>query len=54
MLTGGVPEDTIPALKYFWESKNFRKVKEEWANIYDNFFHKKFMEHAKTFNKGNT
>lgn len=53
MLTGGVPEDTIPALQYFWESKNFRKVKEEWANIYDNFFHKKFMEHAKTFNKDN-
>ena len=49
---GGPPEDFIPGLRYVWESKGMRTLREgtDWMN--ETIIRKKYKEHEETFDKG--
>ena len=49
---GGPLEDFIPALRYFWETKRMKKLKECFDEIIK-ILQSKYMEHVKTFDKNN-
>lgn len=50
---GGILEDLVPAVKYVWETKKFRRVKEITKELLEDYIGAKFEEHKKSFDKDN-
>lgn len=49
-IPGGFPEEKIPGLLYFWESKRRKQMKENCSHIME-FVKKRFDEHVETFDR---